>query len=190
MARAKLKTKNKAGKPYRCCRCSEPIIAGQGYYVWKFRYGGKYMQHATHGAPKPSQLTQSKMSGAYSAIEAAEDAINAAATADDIASALNDCASSIEDVRSEYEEGLDNMPDGLREAAESGETGERMQALEEFKDSLESAASDIESEEFEAEEPGEDVPLDEAAKALAEKKQEWLDDLKQRASDALGEFSL
>lgn len=181
MARAKLKKKNKAGKPYSCCRCSEKIVAGQEYYVWAFRYGGKYRQHATHGAPKPSQLTQSKMSGAYAAIETAEEAINTATTVADIASALNDCAQSIEEVHGEYQEGLDNMPDGLRDAAENGETGERMNGLEEFKDNLESVASDIESEEYE--EPG-----DGEAGAFTE--EDWLEEQKQKAQDALGEFSL
>jgi hypothetical protein len=184
MARATRKTKNKAGEPYSCCRCADKIIAGQDYYEWKFRYGGQYRQHALHGAPKQSHLTQSKMSGAYAAIEAAQEALVSAACAEDIAAALNDCASGIEDIHSEYQDGLDNMPDGLREAAESGETGERMQALEEFKDELESVASDIEGDSEPTDEDGAEGDTDD------DKVSDWLEDLKQKASDALGSFSM
>jgi hypothetical protein len=183
MARATMKKKNKAGKPYSCCRCQEKIVAGQQYYEWSFRYGGTYRQHSTHGAPKQSQLTQSKMSGVYAAVESAEESICGADNPSDIAQALNDCASEVENVRSEYEDGLQSLPQGLQDAGgPGGQTQEKIDALQEFQDSLESAASDIESED-EPTEPEKD-------KTLEEIKEEWLEDLRQKANEALGELSV
>lgn len=183
MARAFLKTKNAGGKSktYRCERCSEPIKPGEKYYEWSFRYGGTHRQHASHGSPKASQLTQSKMSAAYAAIEAAEEDVAKATTADEMASALSSCAEEIDNVYQEYSDSLDNMPDGLRQAAEDGEVGERMQALEEFKAELESKAFDLEGEEFEPE-------SEEKTNSNADAANEWLEDKRQEAVDTLGNY--
>jgi hypothetical protein len=56
-----------------------------------------------------------------------------------------------------------------------GQTQEKIDNLESFKDSLESAASDIESEEFDESEESE--------------KEDWLNELRSRAEEALQEFS-
>jgi hypothetical protein len=189
MPRVNSKTKNKAGQPYSCVRCSDTIKAGEKYYEWSFRYGGTRRQHQSHGMPKPSQLTQSKMSSAYAAIEAAEDAIAGAASVEDLASALNDCASEIENVSQEYQDGLDSLPDGLRDAGgPGGETQEKIDALNEFAESLQSTASDLESEEPPTE--VEEVPEGETPLTLEETQDEWLDEKKSQASDALGELSI
>jgi hypothetical protein len=182
MARAHLKTKNKAGQPYNCCRCAGKIVAGEKYYEWKFRYGGQYRQHASHGSPKQSQLTQSKMSGVYAAVETAEDNIDQADCAADIAAALNDCASGVGDVRDEYQSGIDNMPEGLQQGSVAQESQEKIDALQEFCDNLESVASEIESE-SEPEETENDETLDEV-------KADWLEGLRQQAHDALAELSI
>jgi chromosome segregation ATPase len=173
MPRVAVKTKNKAGKPYGCDRCADEIVAGQRYYEWSFRYGGTHRQHESHGHPKPSQLTQSKMSGAYAAIEEVEQAISKAENASDIAAALNDAAQEISGVKDEYQESLDAMPDSLRDS--QAETQEKIDALEEFENTLTDAASEIESEE-----PDEDED---------ETPEQNIEDLRQRALDALGEFS-
>jgi|SRR5579859_2023094 len=189
MPRVHSKTKNKAGEPYPCVLCSETIKAGEKYYEWSFRYGGTKRQHQSHGSPKPSQLTQSKMSGAYAAIEAAEDAIQSAASVEDLAAALNDCASEIENVSQEYQDGLDALPDGLRDAGgPGGETQEKIDALTSFAESLQSIASDLESEEMptEVEPPAKGEP----AQTLEEAQEDWFDDKRQEASDALGELSV
>jgi hypothetical protein len=120
------------------------------------------------------------MSGAYAAIEAAEDELASCAASTDIAAALETCASEIESVKDEYQDGLDSLPDGLRDAGgPGGETQEKIDALESFAESLQSAASDIEGAEFE---PGEGKD--------AQTEEEWLEDLRSQASDALGELSV
>lgn len=181
MPRVHAKTKSKRGIEYNCISCPEKIKAGEKYFEWTFRYGDARRQHASHGHPKQSQLTRSKMSSAYAAIEGAESDISDCVSAEDIAQCLRDCADEIENVRQEYQDGLDNMPDGLRDAAESGETGERMSALEEFGSDLQSAADEIESE-AEPTEPNEGEELEET-------KAGWIEDMRQRASDALSEYT-
>lgn len=42
MPRVATRTKNKAGKPYDCDRCSEQIKPGEKYHEWSFRYGGTH----------------------------------------------------------------------------------------------------------------------------------------------------
>jgi hypothetical protein len=70
MPRVYTKTKNRGGKKlsYSCSRCSEPILPGQTYHEWSFRYGPKMRQHTQHGLPRRSQLTMSKMEEAASTI--------------------------------------------------------------------------------------------------------------------------
>jgi hypothetical protein len=181
MPQVKVKT---ARKTFPCNGCSEKIKPGQRYYTWAFRYGGKRRKHVEHGQPKPSELTQSKLSCVYAAVEAAQVAITSADTPDDIASALNECASEVENVRSEYEDGLSNLPEGLQAAGgPGGQTQEKIDALQEFQDELESTASDIESE---SESDEEESP----AENEAEKKQEWIQELRSKAEDALSSLSI
>lgn len=153
MPRVNTKTKNKGGKTgtYSCGACQEPIVAGEQYYEWSFRYGGTHRQHTTHGPIKQSQLTRSKMSEAYAAIESAEEYVASAESKDDIESALQDCASEIDSVKGEYEESLENMGEGLSQGSTGQEIQEKVEALEAFKDELESFSP----EDFDQDEPEE-----------------------------------
>jgi len=183
MPRVTGKTKNSAGVPYDCVKCSEKIRAKEPYYEWSFRYGGTYRQHQSHGRPKPSQLTQSKMSGVYSAIEGAEDDIAAADTAEDISLALNTCADEVDAVKDEYQSSIDNLPEQFQS---STPIQEKVDALDEFISALQNAASDIEGDEFEDDEPEEDDPKHDE---WENKRSEHIEGLRQQAYDALGEFN-
>lgn len=194
------------GKDVTCEKCHTKIEVGEMYYKWEFRYGGAHSQHVKCGRPRPSQLTQSKMSGAYAALESAEDQLNAAGLDEpgDIASILNSCAEEIGNVADEYQEGIDNMPEGLQQGATAQESEEKINNLNDFKDNLESVASDIEGETFEFDEDEPEEPAEEETEIEIEKltfahakwqtahdeaKQEWIDGLIAQASDALGEAS-
>lgn len=149
MPRVNTKTKNKAGKPYNCARCSEPIKPGEKYHEWSFRYGGTHRQHEKHGHPRASQLTQSKMSGAYAAIEDAQDGIEAARKAGDasgVPELLRSCATEIESVRDEYQESFDNMGDNFQNGSPGEEINEKIDALTEFADSCNSKADEAEGD--------------------------------------------
>lgn len=184
MARAHLKTKNRGGKKktYGCCKCSEPIKPGQQYYEWSFRYGGTYRQHESHGAPLPSQLTQSKLSEAYAAIESAETDIANANTPSELAEALQSCIDAIGEVRDGYQESIDNMisPDGVV----GQECQEKIDNLESFIEELESAHSSAEGVEW-------DDSLDHSDEGSEEAgtQNEELEDARSDAENALGSSS-
>jgi hypothetical protein len=126
----------KAGKDYPNIN----VLKGTTYYWWKFRYGGKH-RSATY--PRPSQLTQSKMSAAYAASEALEDAIFNAVDAQVIADALGDASTEIEDVKTEYEESLENMVSQEGQIAE--EIQEKIDGLEEWVQNIDAAKDEVES---------------------------------------------
>jgi hypothetical protein len=178
MARATLKKKSKAGKEYACDRCTNKIVAGEQYYMWSFRYGGTHFQHASHGMPKFSQLTQSKMSGAYRAIEDCEATLQSCGSASEVADALGACIEEIGNVRDEYQEAIDAMvsPDGVV----GQNCQEAIDNLESFISELEEAQQEAEN----AEEPDDDDDQD--AKAALETA---LADCISKAEEALGSAS-
>jgi hypothetical protein len=141
--------------PGKCGKCGKEIKAGEQYKWWAFRYGGKHVRCATCPMPRPSELTQSKMSGVYAAQENAQDAIYAFRdgshdTADDLTSALESAAEDIRSVAEEYRESQQNIEDGFNHSTcQSDELGEKADTLESSADELESASSDF--EDFDAE---------------------------------------
>lgn len=165
MPRVSTKKKNSAGKPYGCSRCPDPIKDGDQYYEWSFRYGGTYRQHVSHGSPKPSQLTQSKLSGAYAAVEAAEDAIAAAESVDDLKAALEECAGEIDSVAEEYQDSFDSIPENLQQGGPAQEMQEKIEALQSFSEEL--TGNDL--EDFDEEEPElDEEPTDKDSKEWTE----------------------
>lgn len=131
MPRLSMKTKAARGKEYRCDKCREEIVAGEQYWSWAFRYGGKHHQHVKCGRPRQSQLTQSRLGEIYAAVEEFEDC-----AADDYAGRA-DAAEAVVEVTNEVVE-------AYREAAEAfggaGENAERADELEGWSSDLEEAA--------------------------------------------------
>jgi hypothetical protein len=125
----------KARKNYR----DAGIKKGDMYYSWSFRYGGKRMSKT---APRPSQLTQSKMSGALAAGEGLEDAIAAATCPQDLLDALDQAASEVTEVKEEYEESLNNMI--TQEGTIAEEMQEKIDGLEEWASALEGDKQEVE----------------------------------------------
>lgn len=124
----------KAGKDYP----EAGIKKGDMYYSWSFRYGG---EHKSLTPPRPSQLTQSKMSAALAAAEVAEDITESADNPEDIVAVLNEAAGTIRDVADEYQEAADAFENG---GALAEQNSDKADDLNEWADSLESDASDIE----------------------------------------------
>lgn len=160
MPRVYEKTKSTAGKPYSCGKCSSNIEPKTKYYEWSFRYGGTHRRHVACGRPRQSELTQSKMSSVYAAVESVEDAVEAAQKDNEISSlaeALRDAATSVEEVRDEYQSSLDGM--FSQEGSVAQEMQEKIDALDSFADTLNSAADDVEnfaSSREELEQPGDE----------------------------------
>lgn len=190
MPRVKSKTKSKAGKPYSCIACRKSIVAGQKYFEWAFFRQAPRRKHDECGRPKQSELDNSKMSAVYAAIEGAEESIAKADSKEDIAEALDEVVSSANEVAEEYGEAADAMGG----AGESGISAERKDALESFASEVEDAANEIrdaEPEEVDEEvEKEKDLPTTTDEQQAAEKEMEFLDGLREQATDALNGLSV
>lgn len=139
-----------------CGKCGKAIEAGDGYRWIKFRHGGRVVRCLDSKCSfRDSDLTQSKMSGAYSAREDAEDQVGEWDGSDlsDLTSIAEDCAQSIRDVAEEYQSSADSIRDTFSESATADECEEKANGLEEWADEIESAAQDVEEFEPEEQEP-------------------------------------
>src|SRR5947199_8233502 len=107
---ATVTTQKASGRTERKCgraECGKVIPKGEEYYIYSFRYGGKHFRCKDH-YPRRSELTQSRMSDVYAAIEDFED--NFTNGADN----LEEITSKVEEVREAAEE----VCEAYREAAE------------------------------------------------------------------------
>lgn len=104
------------------------IKAGDSYYWWKFRYGGKRYSKTY---PKRSELTQSAF---YSQLYDLEDRISdfSPSGADDFNSFKEEIKDEIEEMKSQCEESLENIPESLREGNSGTLLQERIDALDEW----------------------------------------------------------
>lgn len=83
------------------------IKKGETYYKWSFRYGGT---HKSKTYPRASQLTQSKYSAVYAALENLQDTCgDQTATIQDIVDACSAAAGEIREVAEEYNEADEAM---------------------------------------------------------------------------------
>lgn len=127
-------------------RKDNPVCkAGESYYWWKFRYGGKRYSLTR---PRPSQLTQSPYySTIRSILEMIEDA--SPADPDEVISLRDEVRDQITELRDETQGSLDNMPDSLQYSPTGELLQERVLAL----DNAEGELDNI--DEFDEEEPQE-----------------------------------
>lgn len=109
MPRVQTQTKSNRGRERHCGRagCGKKIEPGERYYQFSFRYGGTHFRCAAH-YPRPSELTQSKMSAVYAAIEDAEDQLINAGL-DDMAGIIEAVAEAVDEVASEYRDAGEAM---------------------------------------------------------------------------------
>ena len=136
MARATLVKKEQKDIP------EHGIKAGESYYWWSFKRGGKRWSKTP---PKRSQLTQSTF---YASVYDLEDDVIANATANDgLAELRDEVTSSLQEIADQCQESLDNMPEGLQQ----GSTGE---LLQERIGAMESAISEFDG--LELDEPDDD----------------------------------
>lgn len=164
MPRVITATKNHAGKARNCGRCGEPIIPGEKYRKWSFRYGGTHFRCGrTSCNPRPSELTQSKLSTVYAAQEDAHDTIGAATTVEDITGAVEAVAEAAREVADEYQEA-----DEAFGGTGATEHAERASEMEGFAEELESWMPSTEGYD-------EDDPPDHVVDAVREEAQEAID---------------
>jgi hypothetical protein len=118
------------------------IKAGESYYWWKFRRGGK---HYSKTAPRPSQLTQSEyLSSAYALQEQVEDMKIDPGDLQAAADELRSVADEVRNLGQEQEDRIGNMPDSLQDGEVAEMMRGRAEACEELAGELESAADETE----------------------------------------------
>lgn len=108
------------------------IKAGESYYWWKFKRGGKYVSRTP---PRRSQLTRSSFLGQIYDIE---DQIRALTADSGLPDEIANIAQALRDLGSECEDSKNNMPDHLQE----GDTG---QLLDSRKEGCETAADELDA---------------------------------------------
>lgn len=143
----------KANKDYP----DQGIAKGDTYYKWSFRYGGT---HKSLTYPRPSQLTQSKLSDPLAQVEAVEDMLNERDTTPaECSLAIGEAADAATATAEEY-----------REAAEpfggEGEHAERADACDEWAQALQQLADEY--ADWEPDNQADDFGPSEAKLAMAE----------------------
>jgi DnaJ-class molecular chaperone len=113
------------------------IKAGESYWWWKFRYGGKYFSKS---APTRSQLTQSSF---YSQLYDIQDRVAALVGDENLPDEVESIASDLRDLASECEDNRSNMPDQLQDSDTGQLLEERAQALNDAADALEGIDFDM-----------------------------------------------
>jgi hypothetical protein len=136
MPKVEVRTKSVRGD-YKCGKCGDAINPGTVYYTWSFRYGGTHRRHFECGRPRPSELTQSRMSDVYAAQEAFQD-LGTEASYEDQAAAVQDLIDTVTEVAGEYEAAAEPF-------GNSGENQERYEMLEGWVTDLEDAHGKLEA---------------------------------------------
>jgi hypothetical protein len=150
---------------------SAGIKAGESYYWWKFRYGGK---HYSKTPPKRSQLTQSAF---YSAVYDLQDQIGGASPDESLRDLRDDVVSTLEDLKSECESNFDNIPESLQSGSSGELLQERVSALDTAIDEFSNLELDNDPEQdFDPSEhpQEEDEPDDEYENRLDNLKEEYI----------------
>lgn len=128
-------------------RKDNPVAkAGESYYWWKFRFGGKRYSKTY---PRRSQLTQSGfLSELWDIEDGIDDRFEGLTDPDEIESAKDDLVGELEALMEQCQESLDNMPYELQESSESGQLlQERVYGLEEWIGQIQSIDCDVTGEE-------------------------------------------
>ncbi len=133
-------------------RKDNPVCkAGESYYWWKFRFGGK---HFALKPPRASQLTQSEFLGiVYTAKESMEDFTLGDETKtiedakSDFESAIEEWVSEIQSAGEVAQDGHDAMPEGLQQGDVGQMLEERVSSIEEWVSELEGVNLDSEDDE-------------------------------------------
>lgn len=120
------------------------VKAGESYYWWAFRYGGK---HCSKTHPRPSQLTQSEyLSTLYGIQESIQDLDLKELSVSDVIEELEGFKEEVSDLGSECEEKIYNMPDALQDSETADLLRERQENCDATADSIDSAIQEIQPE--------------------------------------------
>jgi len=132
-----------------CGRCGKALPKGSPYVWIKFRHGGRRIRCTDSACRfRPSDLTQSKMSGVYAAQENAEDSIGDLCSVEGIKGLAEETADSIVEVAEEYQESADSIHDSFSESTTADECEEKAEGLNDWAETIRDSVSDF-ADEFE-----------------------------------------
>lgn len=150
------------------------VKAGEPYYWWKFRYGGKRYSKTR---PLPSQLTQSEyLSTGYSLQECLPTMF---CVFEDLENDRDEVVGQLEQLRDMSQESLDNMPQELQDSSDTG------MLLQERVDNMESLISRVQDVEIPDED---DYDPNDAGVSKGDWEQEQLDTVRAEVEEILSEF--
>jgi hypothetical protein len=172
MPKVYMPKKSKAGKEIKCGRCGAVVQPGDTYYAWGFRYGGKHYRCKLHH-PRPSELTQSKISGVLSELENLQDAAAAVDPTDDFAAAKQSVLEAAEALQATIEEVMGEYEQAAEHFGNQGENQERYELMENAYDTMADICSTI--EQVEVEEPEEDAEEEDIASLVEQAFQDLAD---------------
>jgi chromosome segregation ATPase len=185
MSVAKVETVKASRKDQgKCEKCGTELPQGTGYRYFYVGFRSKF-KHVrcmkAECAPRQSERESSKVATWYAAQETFEDQIDTLDTKDDVENAVQEAGAAARELADEY-----------REAADAWESGNEQ--LEEKADHWESQADEIENWTFEGDEEPERCndcenddmhPGPEGCSGCAEKRDEWLEELREAAREAV-----
>lgn len=140
-----------------CGGCGVELAKGEPYRWWAFRFGGKRKRcMADKCAPRPSDLTQSKMSGVYQAQENLEDWLQEWEGVDlqEVKDEVETCVDEVRQVAEEYTESAEAIRENFEESPTADECDEKAEELESWLDDLDAAADSVEEYEGKVDDDG------------------------------------
>lgn len=158
----RVKNVQKCRKEQMCGHCAASIKVGQAYRWWALKTGPRSSRKFVRCmdlkcAPKPSEMTTSKMGTIYDAQRSIEESINGADDVAEIGVLMSNFAMVVREVADEYRESADAIESGFGHSTEkSDELAQRADDLEAWADDCES----FDAEEFDEEDWNESEGVD------------------------------
>lgn len=194
-----VKKAQKSKRPRSCYRCGTEIKVGDPYKWFALRIGRMSQRKnfcSNCSIRRSDQTTSSQLATLWDALDDAESAVDQAGDAEEITTAVQGAYDGVYEAAEMYRESASNIEDGFGHSTYvSDELNEKADELESFADDLQSwePNSDFDEEDAEAtareelaaEQDNEDLDETEIADRVEEKRQEWLDEVRGEAQDAL-----
>jgi DNA-directed RNA polymerase subunit RPC12/RpoP len=127
-----------------CGRCGAKILAGMAYN-WLQSFRGARKTRCVECAFRRSEMTESKLSAAYSAGESIIDTVRAWATFDyeDVRDEMGSAVEDIRGVASDYEDSANSIRDTFPDSPLADECEEKATALTEWADELDTILTGV-----------------------------------------------
>lgn len=187
----------KSGKKARRCQaCGQQIEVGQSYkwFKMKLTYGGvQKSYHVDCAIPRSHRTSSQHLGTLWDAVDTAESEVDNCESVEGLESVLSAAAEGVREASEGYRESAENIESGFGHPTYvSDELNEKADEIEQFADSLE----DVDFDEFDEDDARENATAaldneeaddEEIAAAVEELRDEWLEEQRSKARDALSD---